>query len=90
MSTPPKTKLLAFDLSDRVILITGGSGLLGVEHAKAIADAGGTPVIADLRVEAANGRLFYTSPPESYAFTWGNTARDLKIGDLDVHLPPHR
>jgi NAD(P)-dependent dehydrogenase (short-subunit alcohol dehydrogenase family) len=53
MTATPKTKLLAFDLSSRVILITGGSGLLGVEHAKAIADAGGTPVIADLRVAAA-------------------------------------
>ncbi|HYQ45042.1 MAG TPA: SDR family oxidoreductase [Polyangiaceae bacterium] len=50
---PARTKLAAFDLSSRVILITGGSGLLGVEHAKAIADAGGTPVIADLRSEAA-------------------------------------
>ena len=57
MSTPvspvARAKLAAFDLSGRVILITGGSGLLGVEHAKAIADAGGTPVIADLRVDAA-------------------------------------
>ena len=46
-------RLAAFELTNRVILITGGSGLLGVEHAKAIADAGGTPVIADLRVDAA-------------------------------------
>ena len=53
MSTAARTKLAAFDLSGRVILITGGSGLLGVEHAKAIADAGGTPVIADLRSDAA-------------------------------------
>src|SRR6187401_3264199 len=53
MSAPERKRLAAFDLSGRVILITGGSGLLGVEHAKAIADAGGTPVIADLRVDAA-------------------------------------
>lgn len=39
--------------------------------------------------EASTGRLFYTSPPESYSFSWGKTARDLKVGDLDVHLPPH-
>jgi hypothetical protein len=48
--------------------------------------------------EASSGRLFYTSPaklfgrwrdPEAYSFSWGNTARDLKVGDLDVHLPPH-
>ncbi|HEY5372457.1 MAG TPA: SDR family NAD(P)-dependent oxidoreductase, partial [Polyangiaceae bacterium] len=54
MNAPTRAKLAAFDLSGRVILITGGCGLLGVEHAKAIADAGGIPVIADLRVGAAS------------------------------------
>jgi NAD(P)-dependent dehydrogenase (short-subunit alcohol dehydrogenase family) len=49
-----RARLAPFDLSGRVIVITGGSGLLGVEHAKAIADAGGTPVIADVRVDAAS------------------------------------
>lgn len=39
----------AFDLAGRVVLITGGAGLLGVEHAEALASAGGVPVIADLR-----------------------------------------
>jgi dipeptidyl aminopeptidase/acylaminoacyl peptidase len=39
--------------------------------------------------EVSTGRLFYTSPPEAYSFSWGNTARDLKVGDLEVHLPPH-
>ena len=53
MTQPERQKLAAFDLSRRVIVITGGSGLLGVEHAKAIADAGGTPVIADVRGDAA-------------------------------------
>ena len=38
-----------FDLAGRVILITGGAGLLGAEHAAAIAEAGGIPVIADVR-----------------------------------------
>ncbi len=53
MTGAARSKLSAFDLSERVFLITGGCGLLGVEHAKAIADAGGTPVIADLRIDAA-------------------------------------
>jgi NAD(P)-dependent dehydrogenase (short-subunit alcohol dehydrogenase family) len=39
----------AFDLQGRVVLITGGAGLLGVEHAEGLAAAGGVPVIADLR-----------------------------------------
>jgi NAD(P)-dependent dehydrogenase (short-subunit alcohol dehydrogenase family) len=38
-----------FDLSGRVVLITGGAGLLGVEHAEAVAEAGGVPIVADVR-----------------------------------------
>jgi NAD(P)-dependent dehydrogenase (short-subunit alcohol dehydrogenase family) len=38
-----------FDLAGRVVLITGGAGMLGVEHAEALAEAGGVPVIADVR-----------------------------------------
>jgi NAD(P)-dependent dehydrogenase (short-subunit alcohol dehydrogenase family) len=37
-----------FDLSDRVAIITGGGGLLGLKHAAAIAAAGGSPVLLDL------------------------------------------
>ena len=43
----------AFDLSGRVVVITGGAGLLGREHAAAVAEAGGTPVLADLDGTAA-------------------------------------
>jgi hypothetical protein len=39
--------------------------------------------------DSIGGRLFYTSPPESYSFSWGATARDLRAGDLDVRLPPY-
>ncbi len=37
-----------FTLKDKVIVITGASGLLGREHAEAIAVAGGIPVLLDL------------------------------------------
>ena len=37
-----------FSLKDRNALITGGCGLLGRQHAEAIAKAGGTPVLADI------------------------------------------
>jgi NAD(P)-dependent dehydrogenase (short-subunit alcohol dehydrogenase family) len=39
-----------FDLSGRTIVITGGAGLLGMQHAEAISIAGGTPVLLDLAV----------------------------------------
>jgi NAD(P)-dependent dehydrogenase (short-subunit alcohol dehydrogenase family) len=38
----------SFDLTSRVAVITGGAGLLGVRHAEAIAEMGGTPVLVDI------------------------------------------
>ncbi len=43
-----------FGMSGRVVIITGGAGLLGQRHAEAIASAGGIPVLADLHPEEAN------------------------------------
>ena len=40
-----------FDLTGRVAIITGGTGLLGQQHAQAIQNAGGIPVLADIRLE---------------------------------------
>lgn len=37
-----------FDLTGRIAVITGGSGLLGLKHAETIAAAGGVPVLVDL------------------------------------------
>jgi NAD(P)-dependent dehydrogenase (short-subunit alcohol dehydrogenase family) len=37
-----------FDLSGKVVVITGGAGFLGQKHAEAIAEFGGTPVLLDL------------------------------------------
>lgn len=43
----------SFDLSGRVALITGGSGLLGSQHARALAEIGASVVIADIDMERA-------------------------------------
>ena len=43
-----------FDLSGRVAIITGGAGMLGMQHAAAISEAGGHAVIADLSEEAVS------------------------------------
>jgi len=42
-----------FNLKGRVAVITGGAGLLGTQHAEAIARAGGVPVLVDIAAEAA-------------------------------------
>ena len=59
---PPAPSSLkdAFDLSGRVGVITGGAGLLGVKHAEAIAEMGGTAVLLDVdgaAAEAAAGEI---------------------------------
>lgn len=42
-----------FRLDGKVAVITGGAGLLGLRHAEAVAEAGGVPVLWDLRAQAA-------------------------------------
>lgn len=42
-----------FDLTGRVVVVTGGAGLLGIQHALAITQAGGTPVLLDIAGDAA-------------------------------------
>lgn len=49
-----------FSLNGRVVVITGGAGLLGRKHAEAVAEAGGIPVLLDINqasLEAAVGKL---------------------------------
>jgi NAD(P)-dependent dehydrogenase (short-subunit alcohol dehydrogenase family) len=55
MTAMPSQNL--FDLTGRVALITGGAGLLGVQHAKAIHAEGGIPIIADLSLQRAKDVL---------------------------------
>lgn len=50
MSLSPLAERL-FSLSDRVVVITGATGLLGVRHAEIIAAAGGIPILVDLNQE---------------------------------------
>jgi NAD(P)-dependent dehydrogenase (short-subunit alcohol dehydrogenase family) len=51
------TKLTnSFDLSGRVAVITGGAGLLGEQHAAAIAAAGGIPVLVDIQEQRARDK----------------------------------
>ena len=40
--------LKLFSLEGKVVVITGGAGLLGIQHAEAIADLGGIPVLIDI------------------------------------------
>jgi NAD(P)-dependent dehydrogenase (short-subunit alcohol dehydrogenase family) len=43
----------SLDLTGRVVVITGGCGLLGLQHAEAVAEFGASPVIVDLDQDRA-------------------------------------
>jgi len=48
-----RSTLNKFRLDGRVAIVTGGAGLLGRQHAVAIAEAGGIPVLWDIHQDAA-------------------------------------
>ena len=48
-----KDKNYWFDLEGKVVVITGGAGLLGFQHGEAINHCGGIAVIADLNIADA-------------------------------------
>ncbi len=57
----------SFSLTDQVVLITGGAGLLGKEHAAAVMEAGGTAVIADINIDRAHHAALEIDPSEKRA-----------------------
>jgi len=46
------TNMDLFSLKNKIIVITGAMGLLGKQHAWAVAEAGGTPILLDLSQKA--------------------------------------
>lgn len=45
--------LSSFRLDKQVIIITGGAGVLGQEYSRAVAEAGGIPIVADINEKAS-------------------------------------
>jgi NAD(P)-dependent dehydrogenase (short-subunit alcohol dehydrogenase family) len=66
-----------FDLTGRVVVITGGAGLLGQRHAEAIAGAGGIPVLADTRTE------LFDADPAGFAGRFGSEASLIGVDITD-------
>ena len=50
------TILQKFKLNNKVAIITGGAGLLGMKHAEVIAEVGGIPVLWDINSQAVQDR----------------------------------
>ena len=53
-----------FSLKDKIVVITGGAGLLGKIYAEAITEAGGTPILTDV-VEDTDCRYMDVTSKES-------------------------
>ncbi len=56
-----KSAKAMFDLTGRVTIITGGGGMLGEMHAEAVAEAGGHPVLADIKEDLATAKAMRIS-----------------------------
>ena len=67
-----------FDLSDKVAVITGGAGGIGVVYARALCEAGAAVVIADVAAEAADRAA---EGLERDGFRAAGTAVDVRSGD---------
>ena len=74
-ATPPSN---LFDLTGRVAVITGGAGLLGEQHARAIASEGGIPVLVDVSGQGA------TDVAERIATEYGVPAWGCRV-DITKH-----
>ena len=83
----------SFDLTGRVAIITGGGGLLGRQHAAAIAGAGGIPILwdvcelnqASVRSDFGSGAQamkVYITDPDAVKLAAGETFS--KFGRLDI------
>jgi NAD(P)-dependent dehydrogenase (short-subunit alcohol dehydrogenase family) len=60
IAKPSASVRAQFDLTERVAIVTGGAGFLGMQHAEALAEMGAIPVLFDLdrtRLEEAAARV---------------------------------
>jgi NAD(P)-dependent dehydrogenase (short-subunit alcohol dehydrogenase family) len=68
MTPSPSLVQDLFSLNGRVVAITGGAGLLGLQHAEAVMKAGGIPVVLDLAAAAPD------QAAKELARTWNGEA----------------
>jgi NAD(P)-dependent dehydrogenase (short-subunit alcohol dehydrogenase family) len=73
-----------FDLTGRVVVITGGAGLLGQRHAQAVAGAGGVPLLLDIDADAAAAAAQQVGG-QAHALACDVTSRD-SVADALVEI----
>ncbi len=72
-----------FDLTDRVAMITGGSGLLGLQHAEALLNAGASVAIFDIRTpESSEGmRNLISRFPDRVLAVKGDITSEVSVAE---------
>ena len=50
-------KMKMFSLKNKIVVITGASGLLGFEHSKAVAKAEGIPILLDINLNKIKSKI---------------------------------
>lgn len=85
MAEPAAPRNDLFDLTGRVAVITGGAGLLGEQHARAIASAGGIPVLVDISGQGATERAERISN-EYHVPAWGCRVDITRRDELQAFL----
>lgn len=81
-----------FAMPERVVVVTGGAGLLGRQHAEAVASAGAHPVLVDIAAGPAAAfarQLSDNYGVESSSFTADITQPDAVQGLLEAVLARH-
>jgi NAD(P)-dependent dehydrogenase (short-subunit alcohol dehydrogenase family) len=78
-------------LSNKIIIVTGGAGLLGMEFAKAILQNGGIPIIADCNKEAGlkavkSLKSLFPSKEVNYQFLDINNKNSIKLLIHNIEL----
>jgi NAD(P)-dependent dehydrogenase (short-subunit alcohol dehydrogenase family) len=72
-----------FDLSDKIILITGGAGFLGVHFAEAVAEMGGIPLLLDINKQDIEKAMTHLS---NQGFNTDGFVLDLTNATQVVHV----
>jgi len=72
-----------FDLTGRVAIVAGGAGLLGPKHVDAIAGAGGTVVVADIDLDAAE-RVALGQRDRYKSDVWATRTDITRPGDVEA------
>lgn len=72
------------DLSDKVIVVTGGSGLLGSAFCKAIADNNGKVIIADINKEKADSLSVELNDGRDLQCAWAQYLDINNVGSIEA------